>query len=96
MGHTETFNIQIADRYVRVAGDVDLRTAPKVERAVLKLTDPVQLDLADVTFMDSTGLHMLLKLRRSRPQIRVVAVSPMVDHLLARTGTRFLMRHDEG
>jgi anti-anti-sigma factor len=91
MGRSETFNIEIANCYVRVAGEVDMHTAPRIEDAVMKLVDPVQLDLGDVTFMDSTGLHMLLKLRRVRPELRVVAVSPRVERVLDLTGMRFLI-----
>lgn len=91
MGRSETFDIEIANCYVRVAGEVDMHTAPTIEDAVMKLVDPVQLDLGDVTFMDSTGLKVLLKLRRLRPEIRVVAVSPTVEHLLDLTRTRFLI-----
>jgi anti-anti-sigma factor len=50
---------------LRVSGEIDLTSAPKlddeiqglIERSVMNLT----LDLSSVAFMDSTGLRVLLK-----------------------------------
>ena len=36
---------------------------------------PVQLDLSEVTYMDSSGLRQLLALRQSLPTMRFVAMS---------------------
>ena len=83
--------IHVVGQCVRVAGEVDVLTAPLVEDAILALSDPVLLDLADVTFMDSTGLHVLIRCRRSRPQLRVTAVSPKVERLIAITDMHCLM-----
>jgi anti-anti-sigma factor len=51
---------------VRVHGELDIATAPDLERAVLRPRAPgedVVLDLADLRFMDSTGLRILLRAR---------------------------------
>ena len=93
VGRSESFNIEINGRYVRVAGEVDIRTAPTVEETLWCVGDPLLLDLADVTFMDSQGLNMLMRLRRRRPLMRVIAVAPRVEHLLFITDTRFLLQH---
>jgi anti-anti-sigma factor len=48
---------------VTVAGDLDLSTAPDLERSLVGVqTDgrPVVLDLRQVTFMDSSGLRVIL------------------------------------
>ena len=82
--------IDVVGQCVRVVGEVDLQTAPLIDDAVSQLSDPVMLDLADVTFMDSTGLHVLIKLRRARPSMRVTAVSSHVERLLLLTDTRSL------
>jgi len=53
-------------RVVRVQGELDIATAPDLERAVLRPRDPgdqVVLDLAGLRFMDSTGLRVLLRAR---------------------------------
>ena len=54
------------ERVVRVQGELDIATAPDLERAVLRPRDPgarVVLDLADLRFIDSTGLRVLLRAR---------------------------------
>jgi anti-sigma B factor antagonist len=46
---------------IRVDGDVDLASAPALEDALEKAgEDPVRVDLSGVTFMDSSGLRVLL------------------------------------
>jgi len=45
-----------------VAGDIDLASAPEFKEALAQLAAEkvsVTIDLANVTFMDSTGLHAL-------------------------------------
>ncbi len=53
---------------LRVSGEMDLSTVPAVERDGLNaLADPavltLVLDLAEVTFIDSTGIGTLVRLR---------------------------------
>jgi anti-sigma B factor antagonist len=78
--------------YERViaAGELDLATSPAIEAAVVKLAGPdafaIDLDLSQITFMDSSGLHSLLRLRALHPSIRVVAASDQVRRLLEITG----------
>ena len=49
---------------VRVVGEIDLATAPEIERPVVELLDSgfehVVLDLHGVTFMDSSGIRVLI------------------------------------
>jgi anti-anti-sigma factor len=48
---------------VTIAGDLDLSTAPELERSLVGIqTDgrPVVLDLRKVSFMDSSGLRVIL------------------------------------
>ncbi len=49
---------------VRLAGEIDMETAPKLHDVLQKVTDEgatrVVLDFADVTFMDSSGLGALM------------------------------------
>jgi anti-anti-sigma factor len=52
---------------------------------------PVQLDLSEVTFMDSGGLCQLLALRQSLPAMRIVAMSTTVQRKLELTGTARLI-----
>ncbi len=50
--------------WVRIAGDVDLATAPRLQATLAEAlggAHVVVVDLREVTFMDSTGLHVLME-----------------------------------
>ena len=55
---------------VRMVGELDMATAPKLRETVIKLLQPslgvgvVILDLSEVTFVDSTGLGVLAASRQ--------------------------------
>lgn len=49
---------------VRVAGELDMQTAPALEQALAEGVGrggPVLVDLSGVTFMDSTAIHVLVR-----------------------------------
>ena len=76
---------------VRLAGELDLVTAPLLTEALGDLASEreVHLDLALLTFLDSSGLHAIIKLARSQHGDRsVVLVNPStaVLRLLEITG----------
>ena len=54
---------------LRLDGEVDLDTAPLVEDAILPALEPrcnrLVVDLADVSFMDSSGLRVLVVARNA-------------------------------
>jgi anti-sigma B factor antagonist len=68
-------------RVVSVTGEVDLATAPALERALYGLPEDgvgsVIVDLTDCSFMDSSGLHLLTRTQRrfDRAGGRVAVVS---------------------
>lgn len=51
-----------------VAGEVDLATVPELERAIKAILDDgsskLMIDLSDTSFMDSTGLRVLVMANR--------------------------------
>lgn len=50
---------------VVVRGEIDIATAGELERSLLAAADrggPVEIDLRDTTFIDSTGLSALIRL----------------------------------
>ncbi|WP_232542891.1 STAS domain-containing protein [Streptomyces sp. QHH-9511] len=52
---------------IAVAGEVDLTTIPAIEEAALVVPPgggTLHLELSGVSFMDSSGLNLLLRLRR--------------------------------
>jgi anti-sigma B factor antagonist len=80
---------------VALTGDIDLVTTGEIEHAVADVLtchplDEVVLDLADVVFMDSTGLRMLWSIRQMAQQAsaRLVLRTPSdaVMRLLRLTG----------
>jgi anti-anti-sigma factor len=82
---------------VRVApvGELDMATAPQLEDTISDLVesgfDHVVLDLANVEFLDSTALRLILRLQRSADQdrfhFRVRPGPPVVQRLFTLTGT---------
>ena len=63
-----------------VHGEIDLETAPVLRDVLLPIlehqTGPVVVDLSEVAFLDSTGLHVLVDtLRRLEPENRRLAIA---------------------
>jgi anti-anti-sigma factor len=78
-----------------VTGDVDLATAHELVAAADGLASSggarlLRLDLAGVTFLDSTGISALLEIRRaaarSGADVVVVGRSPIVDRVFSLAG----------
>jgi len=78
---------------VSVAGEIDLAVAEDfvgVAEACLRQGSGIQLDLGDVTFIDSSGLGVLVRLRKEAVEqdktFRLANVSNSVERLLEVTG----------
>jgi anti-sigma B factor antagonist len=78
---------------VEVGGEVDVETAPRMRAALeaaLATGDPVVVDLAAVTFMDSAGFGVLASAQRRAAQdgvtVRLRAVPDRVRRLLVLLG----------
>ena len=75
---------------VRIHGDVDMETAPRLDEALRDLpdTEHVVIDLGDVDFLDSSGLTVLVEhtqrlARRAPPgDLRLVGPRPAVTKVL--------------
>lgn len=90
---------------VRVAlrGDIDIATltvfGDALDRCRAAGGNRLVLDMRDVTFMDSQGLHMLLAtdvaLREVGGGVTVTAPSPQVRKLLAVSGLDLVVEHDD-
>ena len=80
---------------VTPAGELDLATAPLLDRAVRELFEAgferVVLDLADLEYIDSTGLHLILALQSAADsygaRFSVRPGSPGVQRVFELTGT---------
>jgi anti-sigma B factor antagonist len=72
---------------LRVAGDLDLASAPRVEEAISELdADPVVIDLSECTFLDSAGMRVLLagarELADAGRRLRVATSDPRILRVL--------------
>ncbi|HLA40297.1 MAG TPA: STAS domain-containing protein [Candidatus Glassbacteria bacterium] len=60
-------NVQVDDKggVISVQGDVDLYSSPELRKAIARLAkkkiDPLVVDLADVEYMDSSGVATLVE-----------------------------------
>jgi anti-sigma B factor antagonist len=92
------FEIGIAHRdgslLVSISGEFDLGATPEFERVVSELTGgglrAVEIDLRRVTFIDSTGLRMLVDVERVARErelpLRIVRGGSAVERVLQLTG----------
>jgi anti-sigma B factor antagonist len=80
---------------VRLSGELDLATAPQLAGALAEVPDGtavVILDLSELTFMDSTGLHLVVsaRARLAEAGCRLVLVpgGRQVQRIFEITGTK--------
>lgn len=81
---------------VAAIGELDIATVDLLERALLEVeqTDAelIVLDLSALSFIDSTGLRLVLDLNErcggAADRLRIVAGSPAVERLLDIVGLR--------
>jgi anti-anti-sigma factor len=94
MAPFDNCNLDLIDGVIVISGELDLEASKFVIDAAAQLAGPMsphlRLDLSEVTFLDSAGLHALLRLRQTR-SVEIVAVSPRVERVLDITGTRLLI-----
>ena len=78
---------------LRVTGEIDMSTAPSVHEAAIcaiRLHPTLDIDLSAVTFMDSSGLHVLLATKKRADirggSLRLLHPTPAVMRVLEVTG----------
>lgn len=81
------------ERVIRLRGELDIESAPDLERVLLRsrpARQRVVLDLAELKFMDSTGLRVLVRARTAadegRWEIGLRNVPPTIRRLFDMTG----------
>ena len=74
---------------VVASGELDLTVAAQFEAAIVRQGGPdgVRIDLADVTFIDSSGIHALVNARAAVGRVVIRRPSTVVLRLLEVTGT---------
>jgi anti-anti-sigma factor len=83
---------------VAVSGELDLATAPILAAALKRRSsssERIELDLGGVSFMDSSGIQLLIDARqaaqRRRREVRIAAASPEVSRALGMVGMQSLL-----
>jgi anti-sigma B factor antagonist len=76
-----------------VEGELDITTSPLLDKALVRALGTnatrIVVDLDAVSFIDSTGLHVLIRragTEDSRPRIRLTRGSPQVQRLFELSG----------
>lgn len=89
----ETISIEVTDDdTVVVSGDIDMAGGPLLDAALANRDDdrPVVIDLAGVSFIDSSGLRSLLDAARRaharNSEVVLRSIGPEVSRLLDLTG----------
>jgi anti-anti-sigma factor len=83
-------------------GELDLASRPKLDNALARLqlerTRKLVLDLGDVSFMDSSGVHAVMTVKalcaEHGCELLVPSRSAAVERLLELTGVFAQLRHD--
>lgn len=79
---------------VHVGGEIDMDSGPRIEDLMIRQITGgrvrIEVDLGSVEFMDSSGIHMLLRVRRRAQEagggLDLLAAGPRVVRLLEVTG----------
>ena len=82
--------------YVAPSGELDIATVELLERALVEVeradSARIVLDLSGLSFIDSTGLRLLLDVNErcggAADRLRVIAGAPAVERLLDIVGLR--------
>jgi anti-sigma B factor antagonist len=93
------FRCETDDGRVRPIGELDIATVPEVDRHLRELVDGggdrVVLDLRDVTFMDSSGLRLILRWQEAAKEdghtFGLIAGPPAVERVFHITRMRSLL-----
>jgi anti-anti-sigma factor len=78
-----------------VFGELDLSTAPELDRALSAADGDIVIDLRGVEFIDSSGIHALLRACRARPRLRVENPTPAARRVLDLVGVTKLLIDDQ-
>ncbi len=106
-GTNDTLRVHVTpDGSIVASGDIDVAGGPLLEAVIIDReaqmgeSTPIVIDLADVAFIDSSGLRSLLSASRRAGERATTVVlrspSPSVQRLLEITGTTSQFRIEDG
>lgn len=100
-----TIDSQKHDTYyeIKVGGELDVYTAPKLREVLMPIRTEglydIHLNIKDVTYMDSTGLGLfvgtLKELNKNNKELYVLGVNARIERLFDITGLKELMHVNE-
>ena len=81
---------------LKLSGRVDSTNAAEVEKDLqsqpgMRPGVPVSIDAEDLEYISSAGLRILLRIRKSNPDMRITGVNPSVYEILEMTGFTEMM-----
>lgn len=87
------------NNYVKVSGELDAYTAPKLREKLMPLTEQenvnITIDLNEVNYMDSTGLGvfvgLLKSVKKNNGNLKLVNLSDRLQRLFSITGLSEIM-----
>lgn len=76
---------------IYLTGHIDTANAPEIEKEILDISsstphDTLIIDMADLTYISSVGLRIMLKLKKSEKDMKIVNVSSEVYEIFDMTG----------
>ncbi|MBO4228925.1 MAG: anti-sigma factor antagonist [Clostridia bacterium] len=81
---------------IRLNGKIDSNNAAEWEKKIAEQLEgyegtSVEIDASDLEYISSAGLRVLLRIRKTHPQIRIFDVNPVVYEILDTTGFTQMM-----
>lgn len=94
----------LAEQVVRPRGELDLATAPAFRQSLVDAIDSgavrVVVDMSEVTFIDSTGLGVLVgaikRARASGAELVALSAAPSIRKVFEITGIDHVLRAGDG
>ena len=82
---------------IYLSGHIDTANAPEIEKEILDISsstphDTLIIDMADLTYISSVGLRIMLKLKKSEKDMKIVNVSSEVYEIFDMTGFTEIMQ----
>lgn len=82
---------------IRIGGRIDSANSAQAEAEIAKLLEGKQqkyivLDAEELEYISSAGLRVILRLRKARPELKIINVSPEVYEIFDMTGFTEMMK----
>ena len=75
---------------IRLSGELDVASVERAKAGIAPYLDPapdlITFDLEKLTFMDSSGIAMLVQISNEIPRMSLIHVTPIVHRVLEITG----------